>query len=82
MHGHLQQYTHAAPVRWNQLRLVLTQFCVAGQKKLRTTHAKFLAGIGLFAGFMIASQSSFGRLMGYRKNTREVQLYGVYEQKK
>lgn len=50
----------------------------AAQRKLRGNHAKFCAFLGLAGGLVMASQSSYQRLMGYRENKAEVRRYGVY----
>eukprot|EP00210_Caulerpa_lentillifera_P007418 g7089.t1 len=44
---------------------------------LAKQHMYFAGGIGVFAGFLYAYQSSFGRLMGLLPNDRELELAGL-----
>uniref|UniRef100_A0A7S3H0Q3 NADH-ubiquinone oxidoreductase 21kDa subunit N-terminal domain-containing protein n=1 Tax=Spumella elongata TaxID=89044 RepID=A0A7S3H0Q3_9STRA len=49
----------------------------SARKPFRGQQSKFLAGVGLFAGFTYATLSSAQRFMGLEANASEVQRYGV-----
>ena len=46
-------------------------------RPLRMPAAATACTIGISAGVLLACQNSFGRLMGYHENAREVAKYGV-----